>query len=320
MFLSTIITKKLVFVCSLALLTINTVFAGSALNNTSSKDKKLVKDTIIEEDYEEYPEAVEEGTSAPIIMSSRYAAANRKYALMLDSLTKVIGEFPVLDSIGLPYGKEWVGTPNMGIRRPNFVVIHHTATNGLREVFQEFTKTGGREASAHYVIDKDGTVYHMLHDLLRSHHAGDGKWGNTTDLNSASVGIEIVNNGKEPFTTEQINVLVGLLDRLKKAYKIPDANFIGHGDVAPTRKADPHAKFPWKYLSEKGFGLWYGDTTNLKVPDNFDYLMALRIIGYDISSPSSAVAAFKRHFMGDNSGGGMNATVRKIIYALYRKY
>jgi N-acetylmuramoyl-L-alanine amidase len=257
---------------------------------------------------------------APIIIAGRYASANRKYAKMLDSLTSVIAEFPVTDSVGLPYAKEWVGTPNMGIRRPNFVVIHHTATNGLKEVLQEFTNTGSREASAHYVIDKDGTIYHMLNDLLRSHHAGDGKWGNTTDLNSASVGIEIVNNGKEPFTAEQINTLVGLLERLKKAYKIPDANFIGHGDVAPTRKVDPSHKFPWKYLSEKGFGLWYGDTTNIKVPENFDYIMGLRIIGYDVSSPSSAVAAFKRHFMGDASGGGMNTAVRKIIYALYRKY
>lgn len=251
---------------------------------------------------------------------TKYANANRLYAKMIDSLARVVLEYPLIDSAGLPYAPHWVGTPNMGLRRPNFVIIHHTATNGISEVLAEFTKPGGREASSHYVIDKDGTVYHMLNDLLRSHHAGDGRWGNATDINSASIGIELVNNGKEPFSLQQINTLVVLLDRLKRAYKIPDANFIGHGDVAPTRKVDPSHRFPWKYMSEKGFSLWWSDTASVIVPDSFDYLMALRIIGYDISSPFSAVAAFKRHFMADGSGGGMNSAVRKIIYALYRKY
>ncbi len=252
--------------------------------------------------------------------TGRYAYANRLYYKMIDSLARVIAEFPLEDSAGLPYAAEWVGTPNMGIRRPNFVIIHHTATQGFREVLAEFTKPGGREASSHYLICRDGTVYHMLNDLLRSHHAGDGKWGNTTDLNSASIGIELENTGYEAFADAQMQSLEILLGRLKRAYKIPDANFIGHGDIAPTRKMDPNFRFPWKHFSDKGYGLWWSDTTNMVVPDQFDYLMALRIIGYDISSPSSAVSAFKRHFMRDGSGGAMNATVRKIIYALYRKY
>lgn len=254
------------------------------------------------------------------VLSGKYGKANRLYFKMIDSLVRVISEYPILDSAGLSYATDWVGTPNMGLRRPNYVIIHHTATNGFDEVLQEFMATGGREASAHYVICKDGTVYHMLNDLLRSHHAGDSKWGNTTDLNSSSIGIEIVNNGTQPFTDEQINSLTILLDRLKTAYKIPDANFLGHGDIAPTRKADPGKQFPWQELSKKGFGLWWDDTTNVQMPDSFDYLMALRIIGYDISAPASAVAAFKRHFMQDNSGGSMNAVVRKVIYMLYRKF
>jgi N-acetylmuramoyl-L-alanine amidase len=315
MFVKTIITKRLIVTAVFLLLAKLVSYANGLITDTSSKDiiANHLRDTIIEEDY------MEEKDVVAYVPAGRYATANRLHAKMLDSLSRVLLKYPLADSAGLPYATEWVGTPNMGIRRPNFVVIHHTATNGLKEVLQEFTKPGGREASSHYVIDKDGTIYHMLNDLLRSHHAGDGKWGNTTDLNSASVGIEIVNNGKEPFTMEQINTLVMLLARIKAAYKIPDANFIGHGDIAPTRKVDPSHRFPWKYLNEKGFGLWWGDTTNIKVPESFDYLMALRIIGYDVSSPASAVAAFKRHYMQDNSGGGMNASVRRIIYALYRK-
>jgi len=209
----------------------------------------------------------------------KYDRANRLYYKMIDSMAKTIMEFPLQDSAGLRYAPEWVGTANMGLRRPNYVIIHHTATNSCSSVIQEFITPGGREASAHYLICKDGTVYHMLNDLLRSHHAGDSKWGNTTDLNSSSIGIELDNNGYQPFTEEQMNSLTILLGRLKNAYKIPDANFIGHGDIAPARKMDPNWRFPWKELSEKGFGLWWGDTTNVQVPDNFDYLMGLRIIG-----------------------------------------
>jgi N-acetylmuramoyl-L-alanine amidase len=296
----------------------------AAMNNKSLQQVKTemyvkgavepVRDTIIEGEDKDTIAAM------PTVPNGRYARANRLYFQMIDSLSKVIREYPLQDSAGLPYAADWVGTPNMGLRRPNYVIIHHTATNNCNNVIQEFTTPGGREASAHYLICKDGTVYHLLNDLLRSHHAGDSKWGNTTDLNSSSIGIELDNNGYQPFTEEQMKSLTILLGRLKDAYKIPDANFIGHGDIAPTRKSDPNFRFPWKQLSEKGFGLWWGDTTNVKVDDNFDYLMALRIIGYDISAPASAVAAFKRHFMKDDSGGSMNAVVRKIIYAVYRKY
>lgn len=250
---------------------------------------------------------------------AKFGRANELYSAMVDSLSRVLFRYPLIDSAGLTYSAEWIGTPNMGLRRPNYVIIHHTANNSCEETLQEFTTTGGREASAHYVICKDGTVHHMLNDLLCSHHAGESKWGNNTDLNSSSIGIELVNNGSEPFTEEQINSLAILLERLKAAYKIPDAHFIGHADIAPTRKVDPSSKFPWQTLSDKGFGLWWDDTTVVQVPDNFDYLMGLRIIGYGISNPDAAVAAFKRHFMADNSRA-MNAQVRKIIYVLYRKF
>lgn len=251
---------------------------------------------------------------------AKYNKANQLYLKMIDSLTKVLYRYPLIDtSSGLKYAAEWVGTPNMGLRRPNFVIIHYTANNSCEETLREFTTIGGREASAHYVICKDGTIHHMLNDMLRSHHAGESKWGNNTDLNSSSIGIELVNNGTEAYPEAQISSLIVLLDRLKTSYKIPVPNFIGHADVAPARKTDPGAKFPWKDLSEKGFGLWWDDTTGVQVPDQFDYLMGLRIIGYDISNPDAAVAAFKKHFMSDNSRT-MNAQVRKIIYTLYRKF
>jgi N-acetylmuramoyl-L-alanine amidase len=305
----------LVFVCGIS---VNAAAQppGSAY---AANDNQLKNAALPSKDSAEAT-VVKNTTTGVGSLLTKYGKARQLYGGMVDSLSKVLFSYPLFDSAGLNYSTEWVGTPNMGLRRPNYVIIHHTANNSCEATLQEFTTPGGREASAHYVICKDGTVHHMLNDLLRSHHAGDSKWGNNTDINSSSIGIELVNNGYQPYTEEQLNSLSILLDRLKAAYKIPDANFIGHGDVAPARKADPSVKFPWKEMSEKGFGLWWDDTTNVEVPENFDYLMALRIIGYDISQPASAVAAFKRHFMKDNSGGTMNAVVRKVIYALHRKY
>jgi len=249
---------------------------------------------------------------------AKYGKANQLYYKMIDSLSKVIFQNPAEDSAGLQYSSEWVGTPNMGLRRPNYVVIHYTANNSVDETLKAFSTPGGREASAHYVIGKDGTIYHMLNDLLRSHHAGDSRWGNNTDLNSSSIGIELDNNGYQPFPEAQMSSLLALLDKLKSTYKIPTANFLGHGDVAPARKIDPGTQFPWQALAEKGFGIWYGDTANVKVPETFDHMMALRIIGYDVSSPSQAISAFKRHFMNENSST-MSDDVRKLIYLVYLK-
>lgn len=288
-------------------------------NSGSAKDYTLKSTVLPTKDSTEATEEKNTVTTGVGSLMAKFGKANQLYSSMIDSLSKVLFRYPITDSAGLPFAEEWIGTPNMGLRRPNFVVIHYTANNSCEETLREFTTTGGREASAHYVICRDGTVHHMLNDLLRSHHAGDSKWGNNTDLNSSSIGIELDNNGSQPFSEAQLNSLTILLERLKTAYKIPAPNFIGHADIAPTRKGDPGAKFPWKEMSEKGFGLWWDDTTGVQVPDNFDYLLGLRIIGYDISSPASAVAAFKKHFMGDNSTT-MNAVVRKIIYVLHNKF
>lgn len=250
---------------------------------------------------------------------SKYATTNKVYREKTRAYAKVLAEYPVKDSIGLPYAADWAGTTNFSMRRPNYVIIHHTAQNSCEQTIKTFTTQDAREVSAHYVICKDGTVHHQLNDLLRAHHAGVSKWGNTTDLNSSSIGIELDNNGFEFFTEPQINSLVTLLDRLKKAYSIPAANFIGHGDIAPTRKNDPNWRFPWKQFSERGFGLWWNDTTNVHVPAGFDHLQAIRIVGYDIKDTTAAIVGFKRHFLQDTTKQ-MNPAATKVLYSLYKKY
>ncbi|MEI2824459.1 MAG: N-acetylmuramoyl-L-alanine amidase AmiD precursor [Bacteroidetes bacterium ADurb.BinA245] len=250
---------------------------------------------------------------------SKYAATNKIYKEQAKAFAKVLEAYPLHDSAGLSYASDWVGTTNFTMRRPNYVIIHHTAQNSCEQTLKTFTVKGQREVSAHYVICKDGTVHHMLNDLLRAHHAGVSKWGNATDINSASVGIELDNNGFETFTEAQLNSLILLLQRLKNAYNIPAANFIGHGDIAPTRKNDPNWRFPWKQFSEKGFGLWWSDTTAVQVPAHFDYLSALRIVGYDIRDTSAAIQSFKRHFLQDTTKR-MTPAADKILFSLYKKY
>ena len=249
---------------------------------------------------------------------SKYAGTNKSYKKQVKDFSKLLREYPLRDSAGLNYAPQFVGTINMSLRRPNYVIIHHTAQHSTDETLKTFT-IKNREVSAHYVIGRDGVVYHMLNDLMRAHHAGVSRWGNNTDLNSSSIGIELDNDGFEPFSEAQINSLTILLDRLKKAYSIPSANFIGHGDIAPTRKNDPNWRFPWKQLSEKGFGLWYNDTTSVQVPAGFDHLNAIRIIGYDLKDTSAAIIAFKRHFLQDTTKR-MTPTAEKVLYTLYSKY
>ena len=103
------------------------------------------------------------------------------------------------------------------------------------------------------------------------------------------------------------------------AFSIPTANFIGHGDIAPTRKNDPNWRFPWKTLSDKGFGLWWSDTAKINKPQNFDYITALRIVGYDIKDTSAAILGFKRHFMQDTIKG-ITPAAEKVLFNLFKKY
>ena len=208
-----------------------------------------------------------------------------------------------------------VNPNNYSVRKPNFVIIHHTGQNTCDETLLAFSLPQA-EVSAHYLVCRDGTVYHVLSDSLRAHHAGIGRWGAITDMNSCSIGIELDNNGQEPFYEAQITSLLGLLDRLKTRYAIPTANFIGHADYAPGRKSDPSVRFPWAALAAQGFGRWHSSTARDTVPAGFDHLMAMRCIGYDTRDSTAAIRAFKRHFMQDDSTQRINDADRDALYQL----
>jgi len=245
-----------------------------------------------------------------------YSASNKAYKKLANQYAGLIRQYPLQDS--LSQTTFWIGTTNFDMRKPNFVIIHHTAQNSCEQTLKTFT-TVSSKVSAHYVICRDGTVHHMLNDYMRAWQAGLSKWGNATDINSLSIGIELDNNGFDTFPDTQINSLLDLLNVLKKTYSIPTANFIGHSDIAPGRKVDPNRNFPWQTLAQKGYGLWY-DTAATLVPEHFDTLRALRIIGYDISRPEAAIQSFHIHFVQQDTTKMFSGADVKILCDLAQKF
>ncbi|WP_296699670.1 N-acetylmuramoyl-L-alanine amidase [Algoriphagus sp.] len=270
---------------------------------------------------------------------NNYRKINREYKKNVKEVAKSYREIPEtkkeLNYDTLSITDEWIGTTNFSIRRPNFVIIHHTAQDSLGQTIKTFTKTS-TQVSSHYVIGKDGTIVQMLNDYLRSWHAGRGKWGHVTDLNSVSIGIELDNNGFEPFPEEQIESLLVLCKRLKWKYGIPTSNFIGHSDIAPSRKVDPNKFFPWKKLAGEGYGFWYDeevvypeldgvnsiplDNTDSLPQNSFDPIIALRVIGYDVSNPALAIQSFKLHFVQNEISSELTDFDIRILKNLYKKY
>jgi N-acetylmuramoyl-L-alanine amidase len=250
--------------------------------------------------------------------NNKYADTNRSYKKQVKKFSKNLRQQPAaIDSAIM--AAQWVGTTNFGMRKPNFVIIHHTAQNACDSTLRTFTLPR-TQVSAHYVICKDGTVHHMLNDYLRAWHAGNSKWGNMTDINSSSIGIELDNNGSEVFSDVQISSLLQVLKKLKKDNNIPAANFIGHSDIAPKRKVDPNKYFPWQLLAQNGYGNWYDTVKVNTVPANFNAVQSLRIIGYDTRDSIAAIKAFKLHFVQNDSTTIISEGVKKIIYDLSKRY
>ena len=174
------------------------------------------------------------------------------------------------------------------------------------------------KVSAHYVISDDGKVVQMVNDYLRAWHGGNASWGKNTDINSTSIGIELDNNGIEPFSDAQVISLLALLTKLKKDYNIPTQNIIGHSDIAPTRKKDPSALFPWKLLALNGFGIW-PDAILEPTPVNFNVEQGLRIIGYDTKNLPAAITAFKLHYIQTEVDAILDEKTINTIYNIYTK-
>lgn len=214
----------------------------------------------------------------------------------------------------------WVPSPNLGARRPIIIVLHATEQDSVQESLETLrTRNSGGKVSAHYLVGDDGHLYQLVADGERAWHAGGGHWGTISDLNSVSIGVEIDNDGREAFTEAQVRALLVLLDDLCTRLDIPRTQVIAHADLAPKRKRDPGARFPWQRLADAGFGRWPRGQLAAP-PASFDPWLAMRVIGYPIEDRAAAVRAFHRHYRGRDDGedpaAAFDAQDLRLLFAL----
>lgn len=210
-------------------------------------------------------------------------------------------------------------SPNSGPRRAvdgsidvRHVVVHYTGMTSCQKALDRLCDPKA-EVSAHYMIDEDGTVFRLVPEDLRAWHAGVCFWHGQRDINSTSIGIEIVNPGHEygyrAFPKAQIDAFTALTSDVMHRHGIKACNILGHSDVAPGRKTDPGELFPWQNLAAHGIGLWPEETVTLAGhADMMGALRRLSEIGYavpmtpdlgsDILHPESRVTDVVAAFQG----------------------
>lgn len=236
--------------------------------------------------------------------------------------------------------------------RIEYIILHYTAEDHENSL----AVLTGDQVSSHYLIgdDRDEVIYQLVEDDSRAWHAGRSEFGGKTALNDISIGIEIVNAGIDAafkghrgylpqaafvdFSDKQIDKTADLLARLVKKYDILPTNILAHSDIAPSRKIDPGAKFPWRYLYEKhGLGAWYDEADKqaflADLQENFNQVSVrdikneLKKYGYAINdsdewdrASQNVVYAFQLHFRAENPTGVMDRETLAILRALNKKY
>jgi N-acetylmuramoyl-L-alanine amidase len=202
----------------------------------------------------------------------------------------------------------------------SMIVLHYT---GMQDDASAIARLCDPEAkvSCHYLVAEDGQILRMVPEERRAWHAGNSWWRGVTDVNSASIGIEIVNPGHEfgyqPFPEEQIDALVPLIADIKERHGITRGNIVGHSDIAPTRKQDPGELFPWGRLAKLRLAL-PRPAKNLMDPRWTDggFLLALERFGYDVSDKLAAVVAFQRRFRPELIDGEVDGECRALLLGL----
>ncbi len=191
-------------------------------------------------------------------------------------------------------------SPNFGPRRsgvlPDIIVLHYTAMATAEAALKRLCLPEA-EVSAHYLIGRDGTTWHLVEEDQRAWHAGAGHWGGVEDVNSRSIGIELDNTGDCPFPEPQMAALEGLLPGILGRWQIPPERVIAHSDMAPLRKIDPGLRFDWRRLARLGLSVWPSPDAASQTPDELAFRSATTRFGYapDLAH-ETRLDAFRRRF------------------------
>ncbi|RBP15622.1 N-acetylmuramoyl-L-alanine amidase [Roseiarcus fermentans] len=243
---------------------------------------------------------------------------------------------PVCDS---PLASAFLASPNFGDRRgagrPNAIVLHYTGMP-TAEAALALLVDPASQVSAHYLVHEDGRIVQLVAERDRAWHAGKGLWKGDSDLNSASVGIEIVNPGHDggapPFSDAQIDATIALCRDIGSRWTIPAERVLAHSDIAPTRKRDPGEVFPWRRLFAAGVGHWVEPAPVAGGPlfrpgeegppvRALQALLALYGYGVELSGvcdrhTRAVVTAFQRHFRPALVDGDADASTVATLKAL----
>ena len=142
----------------------------------------------------------------------------------------------------------------------DMLVLHYTGMKDGPTALARMLDSKEPRVSAHYMVEEDGRVFQLVDESMRAWQAGRSWWRGDEDLNSRSIGIEIVNGGHDfglpPFPDVQIEAVIALCQGILGRWAIPPERIVAHSDIAPDRKEDPGERFPWKRLAEAGIGLW----------------------------------------------------------------
>lgn len=198
------------------------------------------------------------------------------------------------------------------------LVLHYTGMRTFQDALDRLRDPEAK-VSAHYVIDETGEIYQLVDEEKRAWHAGVSTWRKKTDINSRSIGIEIVNPGHEfgysPFPDKQIDAVADLCQAVMARHDIRPENIVGHSDIAPMRKKDPGELFPWKTLAKNGIGLW---TEEFEQP-LLSCQEMLAAIGYDTTDENAALTAFQRRFYPQSLQNDTDKTKERLtaVFHLY---
>lgn len=229
-------------------------------------------------------------------------------------------------------------SPNFDLRKlvPDMLVLHYTGMPTGEDALARLRDPKAK-VSAHYVVEEDGRVFQLVPEERRAWHAGVSFWRGETDINTRSVGVEIVNPGHEfgyrAFPDIQIAAVIELVADIRGRWMIEDNRIVGHADIAPDRKDDPGELFPWRRLAEAGHGLWVEPPPAPGAPLGegeegvgvFGLQAGLTRLGYDCAPSgkfdthtTAVVRAFQRHWVQSRFDGVADGATRARLIGLLR--